>query len=205
MAHQQWKFSPGASTDGIDLLGADEDIWAPPIIQKPVLLVADEMGACIPSSDSVFQVVVNPEYTWTRISEDIQAGKLNLNHRHIIIWCGMKQVQDSDALVATQELMDLTQVIASKNFAIKVHFSAVLPQPKNEHLLKERIALVNRRLQAAAKQLGATFLATDQIYLDHNGLIVRPIVNNYEDGLHLNLHGAHRLRKFWIKSLALAS
>lgn len=47
------------------------------------------------------------------------------------------------------------------------------------------------------------FLQAHWIYLDEKLDIIRPIVDNFEDGYHLNLHGAHRLRQFWLTELGL--
>lgn len=42
------------------------------------------------------------------------------------------------------------------------------------------------------------------ILSDQNLDIVRPVVENFADGLHLNVQRTHRLRQFWIKELGLA-
>lgn len=192
------------SRDGIDLLDFEEDSGVPPITQKPVLLLSDSMGRCIPATDSVFQVVTKMGYTWWQIARDITEGRINLRHKHVIIWAGADSVSDIRTEKKLTDVHLLVDAILAKNPSIHICFSALVPQPKNQHLLQEKINSVNEQLHKATTEAKVTFLAAHSVYLDKNMDIVCPIAQNYEDGFHLNLHGAHRIRKYWVSSLSLS-
>lgn len=176
----------------------------PPIIQKPVLLLADSMGQCIPSTDTMIQVIVKENYTWSQMKSDVSEGRVNLQHKFVIIWAGAQSVDTLKLDKVLSDVKELVDAIFIKNSNIQICVSAVLPQPKNQHRLQEKINLINQDLKTLAASLDIKFLQADEIYMDDSKDIIRPIVDNFEDGFHLNLHGAHRLRKFWMRLLALS-
>lgn len=159
------------SMDGIDLLGANDD-WIPPVTQKQVLLLADSMGRCIPLTDSVFQVVAKDGYSWAAMRRDVIQGKLNLSHKHIIVWCGAQEIQYASVDRMMGEVKQLVLTLMEKQPSFHLGLSAMLPQPKHQHHLQDKINDFNSSLQLLAEQLQVKYLAAELVYLDSNGDIV---------------------------------
>lgn len=194
-----------ASGVGDDLLMDNSEMmpWEAPVKQKPVLLLTDAMGECIPRTDSIFQVIAKDRYSWDQMLNDVVAGKLNLSHKYTIIWTGAQQLDWALTQNVAAKVRSLSRAMLLKNSQMRICVSAVLPQPRDQHSSHSKIEGLNQQLKQAAVENGLIYLEADSVYLDENGDIVRPIVDNYEDGFHLNLHGAHRLRKFWVQQLSL--
>lgn len=205
---QSIKSSNGASKGEIlellvETLGCDQ-----PRVQRPVLLLADSLGRCIPQTDSVLFPVVRDDYPFGRMAEDVASGRIPLDHKIVIIWSGAAYVgQDTSPVFA--DLKALINIIRVKNRDIQVYVSTILPQPRDQRNLQSKIAAFNSELKTVVADFKAVksdvvLLQSHLIYLDDKLDIVRPIVANFEDGYHLNLHGTHRLRQFWLNELGLS-
>lgn len=95
-----------------------------PKVQRPVLLLADSLGRCIPETDSIIQPVVKQDYPFGRMAEDVAAGKVDLHHRMVIIWSGAAQVEaELDVLLG--DLKALINIIRVKNKHIQVFVSSI--------------------------------------------------------------------------------
>lgn len=180
-----------------------------PSLQRPVLLLADSMGRCIPATDSVILPVIKPEYRFDQMAEDIAAGAVSLSHRFVVIWAGARSVADPGFKELMVDLKALLNIVRIKNREIQVFVSTVIPQPRDQRNLQSRIATFNNELRGVVAEFQGTrtkvgLLQSHLIYLDEQLDIIRPIVDNFEDGFHLNLHGAHRLRQFWLSEMGLS-
>lgn len=203
VGQKQLTYTSSASLGGVDLLSQELDLWDPPATQKPVLLLSDLMGKCIPVTDSVIQVRTRDNYDCVQMVEEVVNNKLDLHRRFLIVWTG---AQEMDTVVPDQFIADvqaLVSAVRTKNRDVIICVSAVLPQPRNQHSLQRKINRLNTELGQTAADGQFKFLPAQEVYLDQDGDIVRPIVDNFEDGFHLNLHGAHRLRRFWLNKLGL--
>lgn len=190
------------------------DLWSGsweegPATQKPVLLLADSMGRCIPVTDSVFHQRVQHEYAFDQMAEDVAKGVVALQHKNIIIWAGADGIASANTEAALEDLKALINIIRAKNKNIAVFVSTVLPQPKNQQHLQCKIAQFNDILKQAAAEFyhnggRVELLQSHMLYLDESLDIVRPITDNFEDGFHLNIHGTHKLRAFWVRKLSLS-
>lgn len=199
----------GSSSMDLAELQLSEFCASPPERQKPVLLLADTMGTCIPVTDSVIRVVMQDNWTLSQVQSDVALNKINVGHKHIIVWVGSTMVKNNVEDQVFQELQDLMESIKLRSRAAVVYISSILPQPKHQRSLQEFIIGYNRSVKKAILQLQLQdmdihWLPTHTVYLDHNKDIIRPIVENFEDGMHLNLHGAHRLRQFWLQRLGIS-
>lgn len=179
-----------------------------PQTQKPVLLLSDSMGRCIPSTDSVIEPVVKMNYTFEQMETDIAAGVISLQHKFVIIWAGAQVVQTADQEDSMKNLQALINIIRVKNKNIQVYVSSIIPQPRDHHSLQHKITHFNNQLKMVVQQYKefsprVGFIHSHLIYLDDKLDIIQPIVENFEDGFHLNLHGAHRLRHQWLAHLGV--
>lgn len=206
----QEQIKPFRGSCGQDLfeLFSESASWEQPQTQKPVLLLADSMGRCIPITDSVIEPVVKVNYTFEQMAADIAAGVVQLQHRFVIIWSGARQLNTANLEELMNNLKVLINIIRVKNKNIQVHISSIIPQPQDHHNLQHKIACFNSQLKAVVQQYKdmlpkVIFIHSHLIYLDDNLDIIRPIVENFEDGFHLNLHGAHRLRHQWLAHLGV--
>lgn len=190
-------------------LQLDKIRGSPPERQKPVLLLADTMGQCIPLTDSMIKVVAKEDWSFALLLQEVIQGKINLSHPHIIVWVGARMTGSTPEDRVRQDLTALLDAIRARNDLAQVYVSAVLPQPKNQRSKGQLIVDMNRMIKTTIYELQQQhrkvyYLQTHKIYLDENKDIIRPIVENFEDGMHLNLHGAHRLRQFWLQKLGLS-
>lgn len=203
------KSSPGSSNKA-DLM----DLWAEtlatdqPQIQRPVLLLADSLGRCIPQTDSVIRPIVKDTYQFDTMAQDIASGLVSLDHKYVIIWAGAHQVGTAVAEQMMVDLKALVNIIRVKNRNIQIFISSIIPQPRDQRNLQSKIATINNEMKmmvAEYKQVKfqISFLQSHLIYLDEKLDIIRPIVDNFEDGFHLNLHGAHRIRQFWLNEIGV--
>lgn len=202
------KSTGGLSQDLLDL-GFENFQKSLPVRQKPVCLLADSMGQCIPVTDSVIQATINEKWSFTAMEEDVRQGKVLVEAQNVIVWAGAHHLKGHLDERISEDLVKLCQVLHSKKQVLKIFISAILPQPRQHHQVAGMIQVCNDLIQETVLNLQqqgllVQFLATHQLYLDHNRDIVRPITENFEDGFHLNLHGAHRLRQFWLKQLGLS-
>lgn len=67
----------------------------------------------------------------------------------------------------------------------------------------------NRGVKAAVnyiQQQGyeVQYLTTHKLFLETDNTLSRPIIDNFDDGFHLNVHGVHKVRKFWLQQLGLS-
>lgn len=173
------------------------------------MLLADSMGQCIPSTDSVIKTVVRDKWEFEHLQRDIADNKVNVGYKNIIIWMGAQCVGTSDTESVGEDISDLINTIRIRNGSADIYISSILPQPKQQRQLHNRILNFNRAVKTAVldlQQQGSDihYLPMHGVYLDQNRNIIHPIVENFEDGFHLNLHGAHRLRQFWLQKLGLS-
>lgn len=106
------------------------------------------------------------------------------------------------------QLKSLVNIIRNHNPTVKLFVSALLPKPRENHITEPLIITFNRGVKAAVQYIqhqgfDLQYLPTHKLFLDGNCCIVRPIMDAFEDGFHLNLHGAHSVRRFWMQQLGL--
>lgn len=206
---EQMKSTPGSCKQEIMDLLTETLECNQPMLQRPVLMLADSMGRCIPATDSVIRPMVKDTYPFDLMAEDVASGLVSLQHRWVVIWSGAHQVGTAEVEEIMADLKALVNIIRVKNKNIQICVSSVVPQPKDQRNLQSKIATFNNALkdvvaQCRADRIKVQFVPTHLIYLDEQLDILRPITDNYEDGFHLNIHGAHRLRQFWLRELGLA-
>lgn len=193
----------------VELQLAGFDPGSPPVQQKPICLLVDSMGQCIPITDSVIQVVARDDWNFANILSDVLQDKIVINTKNIIVWAGANAVRSAQVKKLSEEMKALCSALKLKNEGANLFVSALLPQPRVQHVVQDMIASVNDMIRNTAVQLqeqgvNVSFLPSHQLYLDKDNDIVRPITDNFEDGFHLNLHGAHRLRQYWLQQLGLS-
>lgn len=177
---------------------------------RPVLLVADSMGAAFDQSDPIFMPVVRSAYTMDRLCDDVKQGLVDLRYDTMVIWIGSHTIHRAELSTLAQQCKDLVAEIKKRNYDILIAFSTLIPKPRENHLAAEPLARYNATLSSVVQQFDplmdqVKLIPSHTVFLDENEDIVRPIIANYDDGFHLNLSGAARLRKFWLSQLNLAN
>lgn len=181
---------------------------APPSLKRPVLLLGDSMAQCIPITDSVFMPVTKDSYQFEHILRDINNDLIDVQYKHIVVWAGAHAIHSVKLAEVPAHLKALANAIWSRNSSAHVFVSSLLPKPRENHIAGDLIVAYNRGIKTAVnflKQQGSliSYLQSHSLVLDQDRNILRLIIDNFEDGFHLNLHGAHRLRKFWLQQLGL--
>lgn len=185
-----------------------ENMFSTPRLKRPVLLLGDSMAQCIPSSDSVFMPVTRTSYTYAQMTDDINQGLVDIDYKQIVVWAGAHAIHHVKLAEIPAQLKLLINTIWLKNALAHIFVSSLLPKPRENHIAGDLIVAYNRGIKTALsvlKQQGGRvqYLPSHELVLDKDRKIVRPIIDNFEDGFHLNLHGAHRLRKFWMQQIGL--
>lgn len=181
-----------------------------PALMRPVLLIGDSMAQCIPSTDSTFMPVTKDGYQYQQITDDINKGLIEVQYKFIIIWAGAHSIHQVKLSEVPAQLKALINAIRSRNSTAQVFISSLLPKPRENHIAEDAIIAYNRGIKTAVtfvtQQGGKVhYLPSHSLFLDQDRVIVRPIMDNFEDGFHLNIHGAHRLRRFWLQQLGLSN
>lgn len=186
----------------------DEDRTPAPTLKRPVLLIGDSMAQCIPCSDAVFMPVTKDGYRYEQIAEDIDLDLIDVHYKIIIVWAGAHAIHNIKLAEVLARLKTLISTIRLKNALAHIYVSSLLPKPRQNHVVEDLIIAYNRGIKTAitfCQQQGSTvrYLPSHSLFLDQNKQIVRPIIDNFEDGFHLNIHGTHHLRKFWMQQIGL--
>lgn len=184
------------------------DRASPEKLRRQVLLIGDSMGRCLPESDAVFLPVLRDDYQFSSIARDIVAGNLDIQYRYIIIWAGAHAIHHVKLSDVPADLKSLVNVIRNRNPTVRLFISSLLPKPRENHLTEQLMISFNRGIKAAISYIrnqgyDIQFLQSHLLVLDDNKQLLRPIIDLFEDGFHLNVHGAHKLRRFWLQQLGL--
>lgn len=179
-----------------------------PTLKRTVLLLGDSMAQCIPCSDAVFMPVTKDGYRFEQIAEDIALDLIDVQYKIIIVWAGAHAIHNIKLAEVPAHLKKLVNAIRIKNALAQIYVSSLIPKPRQNHLVEDLIVAYNRGIKTAIafiQQQGGRvhYLPSHSLFLDQEKQIVRPITDNFEDGFHLNVHGAHRLRKFWMQQIGL--
>lgn len=182
---------------------------SPVLVRRQVLLLADSMGRCIPTTDATILPVINNHAQFNTIVDDVVQGRVDVQYKNIIVWAGAQAIHQINMNDVPADLKRLVNVIRNRNPSVKLYVSALLPKPRENHLTETLMIAFNRGIKAAVNYIAQQgfsvhFLQSHKLFLDQDNQIVRPIIDSFEDGFHLNLHGAHRIRKFWLQQLGLS-
>lgn len=179
----------------------------PTVERKPVLLLADSMGGCISQSDQYITPVVKSSYNYDWMATDVVEDVVNLQrYKNILIWAGSHAIHQLDLDNVHADLKGLINVIQPRNSKAFIYVSTLIPKPRENHLTAPRFARYNNTIREVvslfSKAGEKTFcLDSESVFLDEKGDIMRPIVENFHDGFHLNGNGAQKLRQFWLCNL----
>lgn len=182
------------------------DEIVPPMPRKPVLLIADSMEQCIQYTDRDILPVVKQDYTFNTIAADIVNDVINVRYDNIIIWAGAHSIHQVELDTVPDHLKALVNIIRARNAKANIMVSSLIPKPRENHRTQPLFIQYNRMIkQTVFKSIDAKvfFLQSHRVFLDCDYDIVRPIIDNYSDGFHLNMNGARSLREYWIEQLKL--
>lgn len=175
--------------------------------RKPAILLADSMGGCLMQTDQYFVPVVKAAYTFDWMAKDVVDGVVDVQrYKNIVIWAGSHAIHHIELNEVEMDLRGLINVMVPRNRKARVFVSTLIPKPRENHLTAPRFHRYNQAIQNVVlefqKNAQHVFcLNSDSLFLDSNNDIVRPIIDNFHDGFHLNYGGAQRLREFWIQTL----
>lgn len=174
---------------------------------KPVIMLADSVGSCFLPDDEMIAPIVKMAYNYEWMAKDIVEGVVNIQrYKNIVIWAGAHSIHHIDLAQVERDLKGLINVITPRNKKAVVSISTLIPKPRENHLTAPKF----QRYNDAIKNVVLEFqkggqevfcLRSDRVFLDTDKDIVRPIMDNFEDGFHLNRNGADKLKQFWIKNL----
>lgn len=152
-------------------------------------------------------MVVKPAYNFEWMAKDIVDGVVNVQrYENIVIWAGAHSIHQTDLDQVEADLKGLVNVIFPRNRRTTVYVSTLIPKPRQNHLTAPKFQRYNSSLQRVVSDFQKSgqkvfCLDSDRVFLDQNNDIVRPIIDNFDDGFHLNLNGARKLQEFWLKNL----
>lgn len=182
------------------------DEIVPPMPRKPVLLIADSMGRCIENTDKDIAPIIRDDYSFDTIAADIVNDVINVRYNNIIIWAGAHNIHHMDMSMVLDHLKALVNIIRARNVKANICISSLIPKPRENHLTQPLFIQFNRiikRMVMAAMDGRIFFLQSHRVFLDCDYDIIRPIIDNYQDGFHLNCNGAKQLREYWGEQLKL--
>lgn len=194
----------------VDLLSGPRSLPGSPVSvqRRMVLLIADSMGEVFDQGDSLIMPVVKAAYTAERVVQDVTSDLVNLQYDNIIIWLGSHTIHRTDFTRVVDDFKTLVNVIRARNNNAVIAISTLIPKPRENHQTEQPFANYNALLERVVgsfqSPLEQVYLLTShKVFLDSQGDIIRPIIDNFHDGFHLNTNGMAKLRNYWIKQLAL--
>lgn len=179
-----------------------------PIVErKPAIILADSMGGCFLQTDQFFVPVVKAAYNYDWMAKDIVDDVVGVQrYKNVIIWAGAHAIHHMDLEQVESDLRGLINVLVPRNRKAIIYVSTLIPKPRENHLTSPMFQRYNQSIQKVVLDFQKTgqevfCLNSDRLFLDQNNDIVRPIIDNYHDGFHLNYGGAQKLRDFWVQTL----
>lgn len=178
-------------------------------IKKQALLIADSMGEVFQESDPLIEVVTKAAYTADRVIQDVIDCQVNIQYDNIILWIGAHTIHYVPFDTVADTYRSMINIIRSRNSAAIIAVSTIIPKPRENHLAADKIARLNNVLGQVVASFDAVvdnvlLMPSHRVFLDETGDIIRPIIDNYHDGFHLNHNGMRRLQKYWIQQLELS-
>lgn len=186
---------------------SSEDVLLPAVEKKPVVLLADSMGTCFTPLDHYFTPVVKDSYNFDSMATDVVEEVVIIKrYKNIVVWAGAHAIHRIDLEQVEADLKGLLNVVMPRNRKATVYVSNLIPKPRENHLTAPRFARYNEIIKKVVADFQAMgqqvyLLDSESIFLDAAGDIVRPIIENFEDGFHLNCNGAQKLRQYWLKNI----
>lgn len=193
----------------VDLLTDGMQAGSPCSSKPPALLIADSMGDIFDASDPMFRLMIKVAYTPRRVTDDIEDDLVDLQYENVILWFGAHALFRINFDTLADDVRSLINAIRLRNKGTLIAVSTLIPKPRENHIAQDPIARYNAVLaQQVASfdqvQDRVVLLSSHSLFLDDKGDIVRPIMENFEDGFHLNRRGMNKLRNFWIQQLELS-
>lgn len=190
---------------------SSSDVFEYPVVQrKPAALIADSMGECFLQTDRVFAPMIKQAYVYEWIAKDLVEGALDLQrYKNIIIWAGAHAIHQTSLPQVELDLKGLINVILPRNPKAAIFVSTLIPKPRENHytgpLFQAYNDIVTKVVTHFAQAGRMVYcLNSHQVFLDDNNEIIRPIIDNFVDGFHLNYNGSNKLRDYWMQNLVLA-
>ena len=164
-------------------------------------------------SDSMAKLVDNIRYTTvqsfpginiTGLQQKIRFKKASINYKYTILLVGTNNIDDRSRTV--DEIMsyynDLITTIKSRS-STRIIVSAIIPRPCDLKIdpFEQRVKDMNKELKKMCTRRHLQFLHTFRIFL-HNNKPIRSYYAVNDRGLHLNLEGVRRLRRFFVNTVA---
>lgn len=176
--------------------------------QQQTMLLADSMGEAFDREDVEMTVIARSAYTAARAAQDVLEGRINLQYENIILWMGAHAIFHVTFSALENDYRKLVDAIRVKNPGALVAVSTLIPKPRDNHHTQQLFQTYNDRLANVVRSYDAvmdkvSLIPSHSVFLDAKGDIVRPIIQNYHDGFHLNDNGVSLLLDFWKQQLAL--
>lgn len=181
----------------------------PAVNRKLALLIADSMGDCFLQTDTHIAPVIRAAYNFEWIAKDVVDGLINVQrYKNIIIWAGIHGLHKLDLSQVARDLKGLVNVIRPRNPKAMISVSTLIPKPRENHIVEPLIKEYNKAVKETVTYFQdngseVQCLYSDRVFLDDKDQIVRPIIDSYHDGFHLNYNGAQKLRQYWMGNLRL--
>ena len=165
-------------------------------------LISDSMAKYV---ENIPHVTVQPfpGVNITKLQHIIRKSKASINYKYTILLVGTNNIEDRSRTV--DEIMsyynDLVTTIRSRS-STKIIVSAIIPRPCDlqKDPYEKRVKDMNKELKLMCKRRNLQFLHTFRIFL-HNNKPIRSYFAVNDKGLHLNLEGVRRLRRFFVNTV----
>ena len=144
-----------------------------------------------------------PGVNITQLQQIIKAKKASINYKYTILLVGTNNINSSRSVGEIMSYFnDLINTIKSKS-STNIIVSAIIPRPCDlpKDPTESRVKKMNSELKLMCKRRHLQFLHTYRIFLYKNKPIRSYFAVN-DQGLHLNLEGQRRLRRFLVNTVA---
>lgn len=141
--------------------------------------------------------------TITRLQRMIECNKASIAFKYTILLIGTNDIDSSHSVGEIMSYYENLITYIKSHSSTKIIVSAIIPRPCDLPVdpTERRVKDMNKELKLLCKRRNLQFLHTFRIFLHKN----RPIRSYFavnDQGLHLNLEGTRKLRRFFISTVA---
>ena len=148
-------------------------------------------------------VQVFPGASISRLQRKIESNKASIGCKYTILLIGTNDIASSHSIGEIMSYYQNLITYIKSHSSTKIIVSAIIPRPCDlpKDPSEKRVKDMNKELKLLCKRRNLQFLHTYRIFL-HNNKPIRSYYAVNDQGLHLNLEGSRKLRRFFINTVA---
>ena len=141
--------------------------------------------------------------TINRLQRYIEGKKASISSKYTILLIGTNDIDSPRTIGEIMSYYENLITYIKSNSSTKIIVSAIIPRPcdMQDDPTERRVKNMNKELKLLCKRRNLQFLHTFRIFL-HNNKLIRSYFAVNDQGLHLNLEGTRKLRRFFISTVA---